>query len=125
MKSYQSILGEIRRLQSLAVKRRRKEVAGVIAEIRRRMADYDITVEELGKSSRRRAAKGKKTGSTRGRPGGKKSGAPKRRAKRSVPAKYRDPKTGAKWSGRGLAPRWLAEKEKAGAKREEFLIQRK
>jgi DNA-binding protein H-NS len=29
------------------------------------------------------------------------------------------------WSGRGLTPKWLAEKEKAGAKREEFLIKRK
>lgn len=36
---------------------------------------------------------------------------------------YHDPQSGATWSGRGLAPKWLTEKEKAGAKREEFLIE--
>lgn len=28
--------------------------------------------------------------------------------KRTVPPKYRDPKTGATWTGRGLAPAWIA-----------------
>ena len=45
--------------------------------------------------------------------------------KRKVAPKYKDPQSGATWSGRGLAPKWLAEKEKAAAKREEFLIERK
>lgn len=125
MKSYKNIVGEIERLQRLAAKRRRKEVAGALADIRRKMADYDITLAELGKSSRRRAASGKKSGSKKGRPAGRKTGTPKGRSKRRVPAKYRDPQTGAKWSGRGLTPRWLKEKEKAGMKREEFLIKRK
>jgi len=34
-----------------------------------------------------------------------------------VPAKYRDPATGATWTGRGKAPKWIAGKE-----RQEFLI---
>lgn len=38
-------------------------------------------------------------------------------AKRTVVAKYRDPKTGATWTGRGLAPLWIRDK-----KREKFLI---
>src|SRR5262245_36540294 len=42
--------------------------------------------------------------------------------RRKVAAKYRDPKTGATWSGRGAPARWLAEYEKAGRKRESFLI---
>src|SRR5471030_875398 len=34
-----------------------------------------------------------------------------------VAAKYRDPQSGATWSGRGKAPRWLADQD-----REKFLI---
>jgi len=90
VKTYKNLLGEIQRLQTLAAKRRRKEVGAVIADIRQKTAK------------------------------------PKRKsAKRKVAPKYKDPQSGATWSGRGLTPRWLAEKEKAGAKREEFLIKRK
>jgi DNA-binding protein H-NS len=41
---------------------------------------------------------------------------------RRVKAKYRDPATGATWSGRGAPAGWVAEYEKQGRKREEFLI---
>ena len=41
---------------------------------------------------------------------------------RKVAPKYRGP-NGETWSGRGLAPRWLAELEKKGKKRDSFLIQ--
>lgn len=112
MKSYQNILGEIQRLQRMAEKRRRKEVGAVIADIRHKMAEYGVTLEELAKAIRKRA----------GAPGGRKAKTPKAKKQRRVPAKFRDPQTGATWSGRGLAPKWLAEKEKTGAKREEFLI---
>ena len=94
----------------------------VIAEIRQKITDYGITFDELGKSSRGRAAKGSRSGLKKGRPAAKKTGAAKQRGKRKVAPKYRDPQSGATWSGRGLTPRWLREKEKAGAKREEFLI---
>jgi DNA-binding protein H-NS len=39
----------------------------------------------------------------------------------SVPAKYRGPDSQV-WSGRGKAPSWLAELEKQGRSRDEFLI---
>jgi DNA-binding protein H-NS len=38
-----------------------------------------------------------------------------------APIKYRGP-NGETWSGRGLAPRWLAELEKKGKKRDSYLI---
>ena len=31
---------------------------------------------------------------------------------KTVPAKYRDPQTGATWSGRGRAPKWIEGKER-------------
>jgi DNA-binding protein H-NS len=47
-----------------------------------------------------------------------------RRRGRKVKAKYRDPKTGNTWSGRGAAAGWLAAYEKEGRKRDEFLIEK-
>ncbi len=47
---------------------------------------------------------------------------PKRQPKRSnVKVKYRDPKTGGTWSGRGRMATWLAEKVKAGEKADKYL----
>jgi predicted exporter len=60
---------------------------------------------------------GRQASARRGRP-------PGRRMRRygKVAAKYRDPKTGATWSGRGAPARWLSEYEKQGKKRDQFLI---
>jgi DNA-binding protein H-NS len=41
--------------------------------------------------------------------------------RRKVPVKYRD-KNGNEWSGRGLTPRWLVAAERAGQKRDKFLV---
>lgn len=49
-------------------------------------------------------------GSGRGRPGSK------------AAPKYRDPKTGKTWSGRGRTPVWLREREENGDNRDNFLI---
>ncbi len=48
---------------------------------------------------------------------GKRSGTGKK-----VKPKYKDLASGAKWSGRGRAPLWIVAAEKAGKKRESFLI---
>jgi DNA-binding protein H-NS len=39
-----------------------------------------------------------------------------------VPPKYKHPKTGETWSGRGGVAGWLAREIKSGKKREDFLI---
>lgn len=39
-----------------------------------------------------------------------------------VPPKYRDPKSGMTWSGRGKQPRWMTRLISQGAKREDFRI---
>src|SRR6266851_1258405 len=43
---------------------------------------------------------------------------------RKVPAKYRD-RSGNTWAGRGAMPVWLREKLKAGAKLEDFSVEKK
>jgi DNA-binding protein H-NS len=49
-----------------------------------------------------------------------KASRPRRKIGKVAP-KYRGPK-GELWSGRGLPPRWLADLEAAGKKRESYLI---
>ena len=41
---------------------------------------------------------------------------------KKVAAKYRHPKTGEEWSGRGGVAKWLVAEIKAGKKKEAFLI---
>jgi DNA-binding protein H-NS len=57
---------------------------------------------------------------------GKRKGAKKTRAdagKKAEP-KYRDPKTGATWTGRGRPAGWLQTHLDAGRKKEDFLIKK-
>jgi DNA-binding protein H-NS len=52
------------------------------------------------------------------------NGSPKRRGppKGKAPAKYRDPATGAEWSGRGPAAKWMKPYLAKGKKKSDFLI---
>lgn len=56
----------------------------------------------------------------RGRASGKRARKSVRR-KRAAAVKYRDPKTGDTWSGRGRMARWLADKVAAGEKADKYL----
>ena len=56
----------------------------------------------------------------RGRPAGKARLVKKRKGK--VAAKYRDPKTGDTWSGRGRMASWLAAKVEGGEKADKYLV---
>lgn len=98
---------EIARLQKQAQALKAKQRTPVIASIIRSMREYDITPEEITTAYNKKAA-----GRNRA------SGA----VKRTVPPKYRHPKTGATWTGRGRAPRWISEAEAKGKSRDQFLI---
>ena len=50
---------------------------------------------------------------------------PAREGKRKARAKYRDPFSGATWSGRGKLPRWRTALIERGSKREDFRIRDK
>lgn len=93
---------ELARLMQEALSTERK---GAIERIRAIMAEFGVTVEDLAPRSPRGAPKQK---------GGEE------RAK--VAPKYRDPATGATWTGRGLKPKWLAAYVSAGRAVEEFAI---
>lgn len=96
MPKYEELVKQIESLQKQAEEVRRDELRAVINEIKDKMAKYGITVDDLG--GRRRQSTG------------------------TVKPKYRDPQSGATWTGRGRAPKWVTEAEARGEKRESFLI---
>ena len=108
----QKIEKEIQKLQKQAQALQVKQRGPVINSIIRSMREYEITPEEIAE------AFSKKTARTASR---KTTSAPTK-SKRPVPAKYRHPQTGATWTGRGKAPRWVTSAEAEGQDRSEFLI---
>lgn len=97
MSSYKELLAQREKLEKQIEEAKAKEYADVLNEIKQKMADYGITLAELG-GGRGKLGKG-------GRP------------RAGVAPKYRDPASGSTWSGRGKPPRWIA-----GQDREQFLI---
>jgi DNA-binding protein H-NS len=100
----QQVTAQIEQLQREAELLRAQHKKPVIDAIVQAMLQYGITHEEL------RAA----TQATNARPGNGKV--------RSVPPKYRNPKTGETWSGRGRTARWIIRAEQEGKSRDRFLI---
>ncbi len=103
----------IERMKSEMEKRRVEEVAAVIADIRERMDRYGLGISDLGFTAAELA-------SGRGRAKSRSSGSDRRSV---VAPKYRDPASGATWSGRGRMPRWMAEAVDGGRSREDFRIE--
>lgn len=98
MSQYAELKAQIAKLQAQADEARRTEVANVIEDIRQKIVEFGLSATDLGFPA----------GVRRGRP-------PK---KMPLPPKYRDPKSGATWSGRGKPPKWIA-----GKNRDRFLIE--
>jgi len=98
MASYKQLTAQLEKLHKEVAAAREKEVAQAIAEIKQKVSEYDLTAEELGFTSA--------------------SPKPRRKSSSASVAKYRNPKTGETWSGRGRSPAWLV-----GKNRERFLIE--
>jgi DNA-binding protein H-NS len=100
MTTYKQLLAQKANIEAQLAEARSIEVGNAIEKIRSLMAQFGLTVDDIAP----------KRG--RGRPKSVTS------AKREpLPPKYRHPKTGQTWSGRGRAPTWL------GARPERFLIE--
>lgn len=97
MATYKELKAQAEALLKQAEVARRAEIASVVAEIQARMKEYGITLDDL-------------------------KGAKKAKARTAVAAKYRNPATGESWSGRGRAPKWLADEQAKGRAREAFLV---
>jgi DNA-binding protein H-NS len=100
MATLKDLLSQIESLQNQVSEVRQREVGEAIAKVRGIIEEYQLSPSDIF-------------------PGGrtvKSSGAKKSSGK--VAAKYRDPISGKTWTGRGLAPKWLAGKDK-----NDYLIQ--
>lgn len=102
MSSYKELLAQREKLEKQIEEAKAREYAEVLDEIKQKMADYGITLAELGGG--RASTKAAKAAA---------------RSRASVAPKYRDPDSGSTWSGRGKPPRWIA-----GQDRDQFLIQK-
>lgn len=100
MPTYAELQLQIVELERQAQAIRRSEISAVIADIKAKMAEYGITLTDLG-----------------GRSAG-----PLLRPKGIVAAKYRNPATGETWSGRGKHPKWLAAQIASGKDKASFLL---
>lgn len=96
MSSYKELLKQREALEKQISDARRNETADAIARVRALIDEYALTPQEVFPASRARsAASGTK-----------------------VAAKYRDPATGQTWTGRGKAPKWIQNQDRAA-----FVIQ--
>ncbi|WP_323123378.1 H-NS histone family protein [Burkholderia alba] len=95
MATYKELLARLNDLTQQAKAVRETELETIVADIRQKIADYGLTERDLFPP---------------------RLGRPKKIEQQPKP-KYRDPKTGATWTGRGRAPAWIV-----GKNREHFLI---
>jgi DNA-binding protein H-NS len=99
---------ELDELIKVATGRKNEEVASARAsfldEVKARAANLGMSLADLvGLGSEQKDGK-----------------APANRSE--LPIKYRNPKTGETWSGRGRPARWITELEAKGRKRREFAV---
>ena len=99
MATYTELQREISRLMQQAEDARKAEIRAVIADIKAKMIEYGINAADLGSSGRGSRSKGM-----------------------TVAAKYRHPRTGETWTGRGKMPKWLQAEVNSGKRKEDFLI---
>ncbi|MFP3586520.1 H-NS family nucleoid-associated regulatory protein [Paraburkholderia sp. SIMBA_055] len=95
MATLESLQAKIQRLQAQADALRAKKSSAVIQKIKNLMAEHGLTTADIDAH-------------TGGKKRGPKPGAKAAAKAPSAVANYRDPKTGATWSGRGRTPRWIA-----------------
>jgi len=106
---------EISRLQKQAAALEQKQRVPVITGLVRTMREYDITPDDIAAAFNRKSRPAVKRVAKAAPP-------PPPAARTPVPPKYKNPETGATWSGRGKPPRWISDAESEGKNRDSFLI---
>ncbi|MFM0470478.1 H-NS family nucleoid-associated regulatory protein [Paraburkholderia strydomiana] len=106
MATLESLQAKIQKLQAQAEALAAKKSSAVIEKIKHLMAEHGLTTADIDAH-----AGAKKRGPKPGANAAAKSS--------TSAAKYRDPKTGATWSGHGRAPGWIA----SAKDRSKFLVE--
>ena len=127
MLTLEQVNEKIQKLQTQAQSLKVKRSYSVLNDIHKLLAEHGLTAEDVAAHSPQKKKGGrpatsdsavsvsgkastKKATKTAGKTAVKSTGAAAHRGQRTgpQPAKFRDPKSGATWSGRGPAPAWLA-----------------
>jgi DNA-binding protein H-NS len=95
-----------RRIAELEAKAKELQVKPGVAEVTQLIRKYKLTLADLREAFSAKRSAGRRPSKLRGK---------------KAAVKYRD-KKGNTWAGRGLAPKWIREAEKAGQKRDKFLV---
>lgn len=103
MASYNEIRAQIAALEKQAAQARAAEIEKALTTVRSLIKEHGLSIADIGKKVFA-------------------DGGPKK-ASGAKPAKYRDPATGATWSGYGKRPRWIADAMRDG-RGDEYLIVR-
>jgi len=90
MSTYKSLLQQKAELDAKIAEARKSELAHAVTQVRDLVQQYGLTADDVF--------------------GGKKVANGPRG---TVPPKYRDPATGATWTGRGKPPKWIADQDRA------------
>lgn len=91
MSSYKELLKQRENLEQQINEARRQELSGAISQARALVTEFGLTVQDVFPAGRARSAS---------------SGT-------KVAPKYRDPATGSTWTGRGKAPKWIQNQDRA------------
>jgi len=91
MTAYKDLLAQREALNKQIEEARKTEIESAIAKARELVAEYGLTADDVFAKAASKA--GKKIG--------------------TVAPKYRDPQTGATWTGRGREPLWIAGKNRS------------
>jgi DNA-binding protein H-NS len=101
----QELMAQKEALDKQIEQTKHQERGAAVEKVRALMAEYGLTVADLGgKSGPAKPGKKAKAGGTK------------------VAAKYRNASTGESWSGRGLQPRWLKAALASGRKISDFAV---
>lgn len=96
MSTYKELLKQREELEQQINEARSRELADAVGKVRSLIAEYGLTAEDVFPPARARSSANAGT---------------------KVAPKYRDPATGATWTGRGKPPKWIADQD-----REKFAI---
>ena len=100
MATLKELLAQKEAIEQQIEQTKKQERGDAVNKVRALMAEYGLTVADIGGKAASKAKSG----------GGK------------VPAKYRNASTGDSWSGRGLQPRWLKAALASGKKLSDFAL---
>ena len=96
--TYKELLARLEILKVQTEEARKRELKEVVAKVRATVEEFGLSPEDVFPPTKARSMKGN--------------------SEMKVAPKYRDPATGATWTGRGKPPKWIQDQD-----REKFAIQ--